>query len=178
MRQTRQAGRGVPVAIQAPSHARLRDTRIVVWQGGGPGDTVTNEWRTEVESPFNLLPNFGIGLLILPLTGREGYGPQFYNALADGANSGELDVDEAAQAVQQMIARGWTLRGRVGITGCSFGGYFASQSITRYPALYGAANAQCSLLDLFHEWQFGFTALVSYLEGRPPTTNSLEYSQD
>ena len=151
---------------------------IVVWQQGGPGGTITNEWGGNVEMPYNLLPNFGMAVLVLPLPGREGYGPQFYNDLANGTNYGQIDIDENAQVVNQLIAGGWTSQGRVGITGCSYGGYFATQSITTYPDLFAAANTQCSLLDLLNEWQFGFTGFLSYLEGRTPTSDPAEYVKD
>ena len=151
---------------------------IVVWQQGGPGGTMTDEWGGIVEQPFNLLPNYGLAMLVLPLPGREGFGSKFYNALADGRNFGAIDIDEQAQAVEQMIKRGYTSHGKVGITGCSYGGYFTTQSIARYPNLYAAANTQCTLLDLFTEWQIGFTPLLSYLEGRPPTTDPDEYKRD
>ncbi len=155
-----------------------RNTPMIVWQQGGPGFSMTNEWASNVEQPFNLLPNFGMALLMLPLPGREGFGPGFYDDLANGRNFGAVDVDEAAEAVEQMIARGYTSRGKVGITGCSYGGFFTSQSITRHPRMYAAANSQCTLLDLFAEWQFGQTVLLSYLEGRPPTADAAEYTRD
>jgi dipeptidyl aminopeptidase/acylaminoacyl peptidase len=155
-----------------------KNVPVVLWQQGGPGGTMTNEWGGNVEQPFNVLPNFGIAVLILPLAGREGHGPKFYSALADARNFGAVDIDEGAQAVQQMIRRGWTSKGKVGISGCSYGGYYTTQSIIRYPDLYAAANTQCTLLDLFAEWELGFTPLVSYLEGRTPILDSAEYLRD
>lgn len=155
-----------------------RNTPLVVWQQGGPGGTITNEWATNVEQPFNLLPNFGIAVLVVPGPGREGWGPRFYNELSNGRNYGAIDVDEMAEIVGQMIRRGEVKRDAVGITGCSYGGYFAAQSIARHPDLYAAANPQCTLLDLFTEWQFGFTPRVSYHEGRSPTIDPAEYTAD
>jgi dipeptidyl aminopeptidase/acylaminoacyl peptidase len=155
-----------------------KNVPVVVWQEGGPGGTMTNEWGGNVEKPFNVLPNFGIAVLVLPLPGREGHGSRFYNALADARNFGSIDIDEGAQAVQQMIRRGWTSRGKVGVSGCSYGGYFVTQSIVRHPTLYAAANTQCTLLDLFTEWELGFTPLLSYLEGRTPILDSAEYLRD
>jgi dipeptidyl aminopeptidase/acylaminoacyl peptidase len=155
-----------------------KNVPVVVWQEGGPGGTMTNEWGGNVEKPFNVLPNFGIAVLLLPLPGREGHGPKFYNALADARNFGSIDIDEGAQAVQQMIRRGWTSRGKVGVSGCSYGGYFATQSIVRHPDLYAAANTQCTLLDLFTEWELGYTPVLSYLEGRTPILDSAEYLRD
>ncbi len=153
-------------------------TNLVVWQQGGPGGTITNEWASNVEQPFNLLPNFGFAVLVLPLAGREGFGPEFYNDLANGRNFGSIDIDEQVEVVSQLISRGYTSQGHVGITGCSYGGYFTSQSITRHPDVYAAANTQCTLLDLFNEWQFGYTPFISYLEGRSPTIDGAEYTKD
>lgn len=151
---------------------------VVLWQEGGPGLAIYNQWGANVEKPFNLLPNLGIALLVMPFPGREGWGPGFYSGLADGQNFGAIDIDEAAEVVRQMIARGYTASDRVGLTGCSYGGYFASQSIARHPGLYAAANTQCTLFDLITEWQTGFTVLMSYLMGRPPSTAAAEYVQD
>lgn len=162
------AGAGSP-----PNNAPL-----VVWQEGGPGGTMSNAWGSNVENPYSLLPNFGISVLVVPLAGREGWGPQFYNALAEGNNFGQIDIDEQAEIVQQLIDRGYTSAGRVGIAGCSYGGYFTSQSITQHPGLYAAANTQCTLMDLFVEWEFGFTPVLSYLEDGAPTTRGAEYAKD
>ena len=122
-----------------------RDVRIVVWQEGGPGIPMTNNWAANVENPYALLPNLGVAVLVVPLSGRYGLGPRTYSALYDKANFGQIDIDEQAQIVRQMIARRWTSKGKVGITGCSYGGYFTLQSLVRHPDLYAAANAQCAV---------------------------------
>jgi dipeptidyl aminopeptidase/acylaminoacyl peptidase len=155
-----------------------RDVPIVVYQPGGPGGAMTNRWAATPDDPASLLPNFGIGVLFMPFSGREGYGPAFLNALADGDNFGALDIDEAAEVVRAMIEQGYTSPGRIGITGGSYGGYFASQSIVRHPGLYGAANPQCPLLDLRQWWQTQGRAPASYMEGRTPETNPAEYEAD
>lgn len=151
---------------------------IVVWQEGGPTAPMAQYFGNYVEAPHNLLPNFGMAVLHVPLPGRLGFGPQFLKGLADGTNFGQIDIDQGAEIVAQLVARGWTSAGKVGVTGCSYGGYFASQSITRYPELYAAANSQCSLLDLFSEFQYGYTSLMAYLEGRTPYTDPDEIALD
>jgi dipeptidyl aminopeptidase/acylaminoacyl peptidase len=152
--------------------------RMVVWQEGGPTAPMLNQWGTITERPFDLLPHFGMSVLVVPLPGRYGFGAAFLNGLADNANFGQIDINEQAEIVRQSISRGYTKAGSVGVTGCSYGGYFASQSIVSYPDLYAAANSQCTLLDLFNEWQLGFTAYMSYLEGRVPTVDPVEYLKD
>lgn len=115
---------------------------------------------------------------MVPLEGRFGVGAERFDALADGKNFGQVDIDEQAQIVTQLVSRGYTSVGRVGITGCSYGGYFTSQNIARHPGLYSAANPQCSLLDMIHEFDTGFTGYVGYLEGRTPSDDEAEYRAD
>ncbi|HEX2035116.1 MAG TPA: prolyl oligopeptidase family serine peptidase, partial [Chloroflexota bacterium] len=124
-----------------------RDVPIVLWQQGGPGLSMEDAWAALVEIPHNLLPNFGLAVLHLPLAGREGFGPDFYRRQAEGDHFGKVDLDEAAEIVDQLVAMGWTSYDRVGVSGCSYGGYFAAQAIVRHPQTFAAANPQCALLD-------------------------------
>lgn len=155
-----------------------KNTKVVVWQEGGPGGPMNNNWQTLVEAPFALLPNFGFAVLVTPLAGREGYNSSVLNSLAERNNFGQIDIDEQAEIVNQMIARGWTSKGKIGITGCSYGGYFTWQSIIRYPTLYSAANPQCALIDLVTEWKRGYDVALPYLEGRTPYEAPDEYRKD
>jgi dipeptidyl aminopeptidase/acylaminoacyl peptidase len=155
-----------------------KNAPIVVWQEGGPGSPMINLWAANVENPYALLPNFGFGLLVVPLAGRHGLGPRVYSALYDRTNFGQADIDEQAQIARQMIARRWTSRGKVGITGCSYGGYFTLQSLVRHPDLYAAANAQCALADSIVEWTRGYVALMPYIQGLPPWAADAEYRRD
>lgn len=175
----RNGQRRVGVLIQ-PADAPFppRNRPIVVWQEGGPGVRMNSFWLANVENPYTLLPGMGIALLVTPLAGRPGYTPATFNALADGANFGQIDIDEQAEIVRQMIQRGWTSRGKIGITGCSYGGYFTLQSLVRHPDLYTAANPQCALVDMITEWTRGYAALMPYLEGLPPYNNPAEYRRD
>jgi dipeptidyl aminopeptidase/acylaminoacyl peptidase len=155
-----------------------RNVPIIVWQEGGPGIPMINAWAANVENPYALLPNLGMAVLVVPLSGRTGLGPRAYSALYDKTNFGQIDIDEEAQIVRQMIARRWTSKGKVGITGCSYGGYFTLQSLVRHPDLYAAANAQCAILDNVVEWSRGFAALLPYSEGLPPWAANAEYQRD
>jgi dipeptidyl aminopeptidase/acylaminoacyl peptidase len=150
---------------------------IVVHHQGGPGGAMTNRWGATSEDPFNLLPNFGISVLFMPFSGREGFGPDFYLALADDENFGQIDVDESAQAVQYMLKQGYTNESQIGINGCSYGGYLANQSITQYPELYAAAMSQCSIMDMTDYWEFN-PYLVTFYEGSLPEERPEEYRRD
>jgi dipeptidyl aminopeptidase/acylaminoacyl peptidase len=151
---------------------------IVVWQQGGPTGFMGNDWGGSVEQPFALLPNFGFAVLVVPLQGRVNLGPRLLNALADGSNFGQVDIDEGVEIAHEMINRGWTGHDRLGITGCSYGGYFTSQSLTQHPDVYAAANTQCTLLDLVYESDYGFKPYITYLMGRTTSEDQLEIERD
>jgi dipeptidyl aminopeptidase/acylaminoacyl peptidase len=151
---------------------------VILWQEGGPGFAMANQFGATVESPLNLLPNFGLPVLVVPLSGREGFGPAFYRRLADQENFGQLDITEGALVIEQMVQRGWAGAGQVGVTGCSYGGYYSAQLISRFPRLVAAANPQCSLLDTLTEWQLGYGALLAYLVGQTPMEAPQRYQRD
>ncbi len=155
-----------------------RNTRIVIWQEGGPGAPMNNSWSTSVEAPFALLPGMGMALLVTPVAGRPGATAASFNSLVDGTNFGAIDIDEQAAIARDMIRRGWTSPAKLGITGCSYGGYFTLQSLVRHPDLYAAANPQCALVDLFTEWSRGYTSLAPYMMGLPPYILTEEYRRD
>jgi dipeptidyl aminopeptidase/acylaminoacyl peptidase len=153
------------------------ESPIVFWQQGGPGFSMVNEFAIEVEMPFNLLPNFGISVLSVPLAGREGFGTEFYTLQAEGSNFGQVDIIEGVEIASQLVSRGWTTPKQLGVTGCSYGGYFSAQAIATFPDVFAAANPQCSLLDAFTEWQLGYSSLLSYLTGRTPMEAPETYRQ-
>jgi dipeptidyl aminopeptidase/acylaminoacyl peptidase len=150
---------------------------IVVHHQGGPGGAMTNRWGATTDDPFNLLPNFGISVLFMPFSGREGFGPEFYLALADEDNFGQIDVHESAMAVQYMLEHGYTSASQMGVNGCSYGGYLVNQSITQYPELYAAAISECSIMDMSDYWKFN-PYLVTFYEGSVPTDRPDEYRRD
>ncbi len=149
---------------------------IVVWQAGGPAAIMANSWQSSVESPQALLPNFGIGVLVVPIYGRYGVGPQRFSALVDGSNFGEADIDVQAEIAEQLRARGWA--DKVGIAGCSYGGYFVLQSIIRHPNTYDAAHSMCAIADLILEWNTGDGILAPYVFGKTPWEAPEEYRSD
>ncbi len=133
---------------------------IVVWQAGGPGESVSNTWSNTMEGPVSLLPNFGYGVLVTPLYGRFGFSAERFNALAGPGAFGTIDIDAMAEIVEQVRAEGWA--SKVGVVGCSYGGYFVTQSIVRHPATYDAAHTMCSIVDMVAEWSRGDGLLIPW----------------
>lgn len=150
----------------------------IVWQEGGPGGHMVNSWGMSVESPRTLLPNFGIPVIVVNGAGRNSNGQAFYSAMADGTNFGQQDIKDVKEAVEHLVGLGWVKADAVGVTGCSYGGYFTLQSLATYPNTYRAGNAQCSLNDMMYEFNFGWSPFLAYLLGDTPTGNPQEYIKD
>ncbi len=152
-----------------------RNQPVVLWQRGGPGGNMVNQWGVSVEGPMTLLPSMGISVLMVPLQQRPGFETAMWNQLADGHNFGKVDIDELAEIARQITERGWASPGGPGISGCSYGGYMSAQSIVLHPDVYAAANPQCSLLDLVTEFQMGYPRHIAYLTGSVPWQNWAHY---
>jgi dipeptidyl aminopeptidase/acylaminoacyl peptidase len=150
----------------------------IVWQQGGPGGQMYNTWGNSVESPYSMLPNFGIPVIIVNGVGRTSNGQKFYSDMADGTNYGQRDIRDVKEAVEHLIGLGWVKADAVGVTGCSYGGYFTLQSLVEYPNLYAAGNSQCSLNDMMYEFNFGWSPFLAYLIGGTPTGLTREFIKD
>ncbi|MEO8084237.1 MAG: prolyl oligopeptidase family serine peptidase, partial [Ardenticatenales bacterium] len=151
---------------------------MIVWQAGGPGGQMTNTWGTSVESPYSMLPSYGIPVFVVNGSGRTSNGAAFYSAMADDRNYGQRDIRDVKEGVDALIAKGYVDPKAVGVTGCSYGGYFTLQSIAELPGYYAAANAQCSLNDMMYEFNFGWSPFLAYLIGNSPTGDPQEFVRD
>lgn len=169
---------GIYAYPETMSYPPTKPGPVVVWQQGGPGGQMTNDFGTSVESPYSLLPNFGIPVFVANAAGRTVQSPQFYADMAEGRNFGQLDIQQIKDGVDQLVKQGLVDPAKVGITGCSYGGYFTFQSLRSFPGYYAAGNPQCSLVDLTEEFTFGYTPFISYLMGRAPMADPAEYLKD
>jgi len=151
---------------------------VVVWQTGGPGGQMLNSWGTSVESPYTLLPNFGIPVFMVNGSGRTSNGAQFYSDMAEADNYGQRDIRDVKEGVDRLIEMGVADPAAVGVTGCSYGGYFTVQSMVEFPDLYKAGNTQCTLNDLIYEYNFGWSYTIGYLMGDSAAGNPAEYVKD
>lgn len=150
----------------------------VVWQQGGPGGQMYNMWGASVESPYSLLPAFGVPVIIVNGSGRTSDGAQFYADMAEGKNFGQRDIRDVKEAVEHLVGLGVVDPDAVGVTGCSYGGYFTLQSLVELPDFYAAGNSQCSLNDMMYEYHFGWAPFLAYLMGSAPTMDPAEYVKD
>jgi dipeptidyl aminopeptidase/acylaminoacyl peptidase len=151
---------------------------VVVWQQGDPGGQMSNSWATSVENPHSLLPSFGVPLFLVNGAGRESNGAEYFAAMYDGTNFGQRDIEDVIDGVEHLISMGVVDGAAVGVTGCSYGGYFTLQGISSHPDFFAAGNTQCTLNDLLYEYNFGWTPTIAALMGLSVTEDPDEYLKD
>ena len=110
----------------------------------------------------------GGSYVVANLRGGGEYGPAWHAA---GVKEHRHRVYEDFAAVaQDLVARGFTQRSRLGIEGGSNGGLLTGVMLTRYPELFGAIVIQVPLLDMqrYHELLAGASWMAEYGDPRIP----------
>ena len=96
----------------------------------------------------------GFAVLDPNYRGSTGFGLAFREAIrADGW--GGREQDDIRTGAEAVIARGLAPRGKVAVTGTSYGGYSSWCAVTRWPAdLLAAAAPICGMTDLVIDYDF------------------------
>ncbi|MBL9140442.1 MAG: S9 family peptidase, partial [Phycisphaerae bacterium] len=125
------------VLFKPTGYDPARKSPLIVDTYGGPGiATVSPRFQ-----PGDADTEFGCLVAKLDNRGTPGRGKAFEGATYLGL--GGKDVDDQAQLVKHLIARGLVEPGRVGVSGHSYGGYMTLMCLLRYPELFqvGVAGA-------------------------------------
>jgi prolyl oligopeptidase len=106
--------------------------------------------------------------VVANLRGGGEYGPQWHTS-AIKENRHRVYEDFAAVATD-LVSRGITTRGQLGIEGGSNGGLLMGVMLTRYPELFGAIVSQVPLLDMrrYNELLAGASWMAEYGDPREP----------
>jgi prolyl oligopeptidase len=106
--------------------------------------------------------------VVANLRGGGEYGPDWHLS-AIKANR-HLVYEDFAAVAGDLVTRGITTRGRLGIEGGSNGGLLMGVMLTRYPELFDAVVSQVPLLDMrrYHELLAGASWMAEYGDPREP----------
>lgn len=127
---------------------------------GGPTwhshDALDNEIQYYVSAGFNVLsPNY---------RGSTGFSLAFQEAIKQDGWGGR-EQDDIRTGIEALIAAGIAEKGRVGVTGTSYGGYSSWCAITRCPPeLVAAAAPICGMTDLVVDYETTRPDLRPYSE--------------
>jgi dipeptidyl aminopeptidase/acylaminoacyl peptidase len=132
----------------------------IVYVHGGPTyhseDRVSAEIQYYVSQGFNVLdPNY---------RGSTGFSLPFRESIKEDGWGGR-EQDDIRTGIEALIEAGIAERGKVGMTGTSYGGYSSWCGITRFPPDLLAASAPvCGMTDLIVDYQTTRPDLRPYSE--------------
>jgi dipeptidyl aminopeptidase/acylaminoacyl peptidase len=108
------------------------------------------------------LTDLGITYMVLDYRGSSGYGRDTRTAIYQ--DMGDRDVASAVAAVPFLRDHYKVNAERVGLFGCSYGGFYTLMALFRHPGVFKGGVAQCSVTDWAH-YNHWYTARI--LNGAP-----------
>lgn len=109
---------------------------LVILPHGGPEGISMNGWNTRALYPVQVLANEGYVVLKPNYRGSGGRGTDF--ASANHRDLGGKEFDDVLLGINHLDEMGLIDPERVGISGTSYGGYFAAWATTRYSDYFAA----------------------------------------
>lgn len=128
--------------------ARKQTNRAIIYVHGGPTAHSEDKLNSEIQYYVSL----GFHVLDPNYRGSTGYGVEFREIIKEDGWGGREQVD-IAMGAQTLIEQSLATRGRIGITGTSYGGFSAWSAITRFPELITASAPVCGMTDLVVDYE-------------------------
>jgi dipeptidyl aminopeptidase/acylaminoacyl peptidase len=124
---------GLPLSgwLYRPKNRSGPGAYVISFHGGPEGQE-----RPFLRSDYQALLSQGIGVFAPNVRGSSGFGKRFVNL-----DNGELRfnaIRDIKSCVDYLVSSGIADRGRIGITGGSYGGYMTMAGVTEYPDLFAA----------------------------------------
>lgn len=110
---------------------------LAILPHGGPEGVDLDGWTTRSLYPAQLLAGMGYAVLLPNYRASGGRGVAF--SKADHRDLGGKEFDDVLAGIDYLAARGIVDADRVGISGTSYGGFFAGWAATRHTARFKAA---------------------------------------
>ncbi|MBW4042801.1 MAG: S9 family peptidase [Acidobacteria bacterium] len=149
--------------------AQASDAAVVYLHGGPEAQE-----RPTFSPQHQALAAAGVSVFALNIRGSSGFGREFVHADDLG---GRFDAfGDVRAAAQHLVASGVADRGRIGVTGRSYGGYLTLAALAFSPGVFAAGVDVCGMSDLtrFYEetepW-IGAAAVTKY--GHPERDRAL-----
>lgn len=140
-------------------HTKTASKKIIVYVHGGPTahseDAINPQIQCYTSRGFNVLdPNY---------RGSTGYGVEFEDLIrVNGWGSDEQE--DIWSGIKALIERGIAKKGKIGVTGTSYGGYSSWYAITKASELVSAAVPICGMTDLVVDYKTTRPDLRPYSE--------------
>ncbi len=128
---------------------RVQNGKTVVYVHGGP----TSHSADKLNPLIQYLCSRGFVVFDPNYRGSTGYGNRFRELIKEEGWGGKEQEDIRA-GIESLIAEGIAKRGKIGITGVSYGGYSSWWAITHFPIeIVAAAVPICGMTDLVVDYE-------------------------
>ena len=111
--------------------------------------------------------DLGVTYMVLDYRASAGYGRDTRTAVY--RSMGDRDVASAVAAVPFLKEKYNVSPDRVGLYGCSYGGFFTLMALFKHPGVFKGGVAQCSVTDWAH-YNHWYTARI--LNGAPASDSA------
>lgn len=139
--------------------SKTASKKAIIYVHGGP----TAHCEDAINPQIQYLVSRGFNVLAPNYRGSTGYGAEFEDLIrVNGWGSDEQE--DIWAGVKALIERGIAEKGKVGITGTSYGGYSSWYAITKAPELISAAVPICGMTDLVVDYETTRPDLRPYSE--------------
>ena len=116
---------------------------------GGPTHHVENRFDAQTQ----YLLRRGFNVFMPNYRGSTGFGLRFQNAILKQGWGG-AEQEDIRSGIAALIEKGVAIKGRIGVTGVSYGGYSSWWAITHFPPeLVAAAAPICGMTDLVVDYE-------------------------
>jgi len=140
-------------------HPKTASKKTIVYVHGGP----TAHSENAINAQIQYYTSRGFNVLDPNYRGSTGYGVEFEDLIRiNGWGSDEQE--DIWAGIKALIERGIVEKGKIGITGTSYGGYSSWYAITKAPELVSAAVPICGMTDLVVDYKTTRPDLRPYSE--------------
>jgi dipeptidyl aminopeptidase/acylaminoacyl peptidase len=139
--------------------SKTTSKKAIVYVHGGP----TAHSEDAISPLIQYLVSKGFNVLAPNYRGSTGYSAEFEDLIRVTGWGGDEQKD-IWNGIKALIERGIAEKGRIGITGTSYGGYSSWYAITKAPELVSAAVPICGMTDLIVDYETTRPDLRPYSE--------------
>ncbi|MCK5126769.1 MAG: S9 family peptidase [candidate division Zixibacteria bacterium] len=154
-------GLEIPAFIYLPPNYKEGEpVPFILHIHGGP----EGQFRPSFARHFQYLMLHGFGILAPNVRGSDGYGTEYLSL--DNYKNRLKSVKDMKAGADWLIEQGYSVQGRIGVKGGSYGGYMAMAAITEYPGFFAASMNSVGIVNF-----------VSFLENTADYRRALRESE-
>lgn len=158
--------------INPPNFDSSRHYPVLFYVYGGPGyQTVKNQWQGANYMWYQYMAAKGYVIISIDNRGSGARGEQFKKMTY--LNLGKYETEDYISAAVHFGAQTWADKSRIGVFGWSYGGFMASNCITKGADVFKAAVAVAPVTN----WRF-YDNIYTERYMRTPQENAAGYDQN